>query len=58
MNPIVQGFLSAFLVTQGYASGTAPAPATPFRVIPLTGTYTPSRPLIGTYTPSKPMTGN
>lgn len=47
-----------YIITLGLSIGTAPAPVTPFRVIPLTGTYTPSKPLSGTYTPSKPLTGN
>lgn len=35
-----------------------PAPVTPFRVISLTGTYTPTKTLAGTYIPSHTLTGN
>lgn len=35
-----------------------PSPVTPFRVIPLTGTYTPSKTLTGTYLPNRNLTGN
>lgn len=42
-------------VTLGLTMGAA---ITPFRVISLTGTYTPTKTLTGTYVPSHTLTGN